>query len=281
MLMSFIQMDTLSSITVNQEHEASALYHEDREGYIMKVTAKRAIAAALSLMMIAATASTVNASDYRRGYAGPASGGVGVYPAGGGSVGPTDGDSSPLKTGIVRPQDLLDNSVIRIPDDGAILLPSTLAKMGRDGGSYTFKQENGASMTIDGSSVTDASASKKIGVKIVASKKSKAVKVIFLSDTPDFGYTVKVRIPSKVCKDIGLNVKTAKAMHVSDSGKASNYDGISAGRDGSVTLSASHASYYIIASADTFDDVMNSGDLGGLSENVSAGAATVDLGVEF
>lgn len=251
----------------------------------MSISVKKAAAAAAAVvMLLSAGVSTVSAADYARdvyqvkNQGSSSSTGVG-NPSG--EPGASGLQHNPEISGIVYPNDLRQGQIVKIPEDGAILLPETIAKMARDGGSYSFRQVNGVTMTIDGASVTSTSVPKKIGVKVIGSKKANALKVTFLTDEHDFGMTISVRIPKKVCDKVGLDTKSAAVMYVPDSGSPKKDGSLTRNGDGSISLACTHASYYLIASDATFDAALKEKNIGGLFEDVSAGASVDEYGIVF
>lgn len=113
------------------------------------------------------------------------------------------------------------------------------------------------SITIDPKSIKDAKAIN-LGMVISVEPNSTEVEgadvpsgaiLIYPAQKGEFGMTLNITIPASELK--GINIENCQLYYVSDDGELSLVeDAISVNKDGSITVSISHASYYVVTDVD-------------------------------
>lgn len=113
------------------------------------------------------------------------------------------------------------------------------------------------SITIDPKSIKDVKAIN-LGMVISVEPNSTEVEgadvpsgaiLIYPAQKGDFGMTLNITIPASELK--GINIENCQLYYVSDDGELSLVeDAISVNKDGSITVSISHASYYVVTDVD-------------------------------
>lgn len=232
---------------------------------------KRSVAAifacAMAISVVAASASAID-------YGGSASGGT----SGGSTGGTTVSDSAPADNATedtaeaapivetVVSSRTVTNAIasgdsVSISGDSIALGRSAVSAIANAEEPVTFVNEDtGVVISIDPESVTSVG-SVNLGLDIKPADTGLVIEP-FMSG--DFGLTMDITIPAKAIPAT-VDMDNAHLFYISDDGKIKDLGPIKANADGSVTVSISHASSYIISSA-TVEDVSAGAGIDGEGE---------------
>jgi len=151
---------------------------------------------------------------------------------------------------------------LSVNDNGdAVVQEAAIAAIAKGDKPVTFDVDTDEgvdySITIDPKSITDAKA---INLAMVINVEPSSTEVegadvtsgailIYPAQKGDFGMTLNITIPASALE--GINIENCQLYYVSDDGEVSLVeDAISDNGDGSITVSISHASYYVVTDVD-------------------------------
>lgn len=229
---------------------------------------KRIIAAVFACAM-ALSLAAVSASAVDYGHSGNPSGGT---PAAETEIGgESDSESedteeeSPVVETAVPTKSVKDaiksGEKVSISGDSIVMNKAAISAIAKAEAPVTFVNEDtGVEITIDPETITSIG-SVNLGMDIKPDDTGLVIEP-FMSG--DFGLTMDINIPSKAIPT-SVDVNNAHLFYISDDNKIEDMGALEANSDGSLTISISHASKYVISSA-TAEDVSAGAGLNGDGE---------------
>jgi len=140
--------------------------------------------------------------------------------------------------------------------DSTTISASSLQEIRESGKVLEIELPNGLVIRIDGATITDNAVSLNIYVEITITDIATVVNdvqlpansiIIAPSTHGEFGFTKSFDISAEKLAEAGLNGENVRLFHISADGTVTEQGSVRLNDDGSVTISISHASQYLLA----------------------------------
>jgi hypothetical protein len=150
-----------------------------------------------------------------------------------------------------------DEPFIKIPEGSCtIISQDSLQAIKNSGKVLEVELPNGILIRIDPDLITDIARSIDLNIGLSFAEQETTVDgiqfpansiIIAPSAHGEFGFTISFDISADMLAEAGLNVNNVRLFHISTDGTVTEHDGIVRNVDGSVTISISHASRWLLS----------------------------------
>jgi hypothetical protein len=150
-----------------------------------------------------------------------------------------------------------DNPVIKLSEgDSTTISARSLQELRSSGKVLEIELPNGLVIRIDSADITENAASLNIYIDVRIAATATVVNtvqfpansiIISPSAHGEFGLTKSFDISAEMLAEAGLNGNNVRLFHISTAGVVTEHERIRRNSDGSITISISHASRYVLA----------------------------------
>ncbi len=151
-----------------------------------------------------------------------------------------------------------ENPVIQLTEEtGTVITKDLLQQIKESGKEVTIELDNGVTIKIDPSKITDATVDVDLYTMIIVTEKAEQITetakvpahsiVIIPSTHGEFGFEMVINISKETLQEAGIKGKNAKLYYISDDNEVTELGKAVVNKDGSVDIAITHASQYLLS----------------------------------